>query len=386
MPDALGDITVVSFAQMGQGPIATQMLGDMGAEVIKIERPETGEWLRQWSMANTFEDGESVTWLSVNRNKKSVEVDLKNDDHLEVIYDLIDDADVVVENFRPGVMDRLGLGYETLSERNPELIYCSASGYGSEGPYADRPGQDLIIQGVSGMAALTGRRDDPPTAMGSTVVDFYSATYLAFSIVTALHHRDRTGEGQKVEGDLFSSAIALLAQEVTVYENTDEEPERSEAGIAHAYNQAPYGVYETTDGYLTLSLSMPAEIGDVLGIEELEDVDSWEEAYEQRDDIKRLIEEEIRTEPTEYWLDNLWEEDIWCGPVNDLSEALEHPHIEVNDLVETVEHPSIGEISLPGIPVRFSETPGEITRHPPQLGEHTDEIFDRVGFSSDTEE
>lgn len=200
MAAAPDDITVVSFAQLGQGPIATQMLGDMGAEVIKIERPETGEWMRNWLMANAFEDDESVVWLSVNRNKKNVEADLKNDDHLQAIYELIDDADVVVENFRPGVMDRLGLGYETLSERNPRLVYCSASGYGSEGPYADRPGQDLITQGVSGMASLTGRRDDPPTAMGSSVVGFYTATYLAFSIVTALHYRDRIGEGQKIEG------------------------------------------------------------------------------------------------------------------------------------------------------------------------------------------
>jgi crotonobetainyl-CoA:carnitine CoA-transferase CaiB-like acyl-CoA transferase len=219
--------------------------------------------------------------------------------------------------------------------------------------------------------------------MGTTIVDFYTATYLAFAIVTALHHRDRTGEGQKVEGDLFSGAIAMLAQEVTIYENTGEEPERSEAGIGHVYNQAPYGVYETADGYLTLSLSMPAEVGGVLGIEELRDVDSWDEAYEQRDEVKRAIEDVLRTEPTEHWLEELWAADIWCGPVNDLPQALEHPHIEVNDLVETVEHPSIGELRLPGIPVRMSETPGEITHHPPLLGEHTAEVFDRVGFSPD---
>ncbi|MDX1744917.1 MAG: CoA transferase [Halobacteriales archaeon] len=381
MPAALDDVTVVSFAQLGQGPIATQMLGDMGAEVIKIERPDVGEWMRHWSMANTFADGESLAFLSVNRNKLSVEADLKDEDHLEAVYGLIEEADVVIENFRPGVMDRLGLGWDDLKERNRGLVYCSSSGYGAEGPYADRPGQDLIIQGISGLAALTGREDDPPTPLGTTVVDFFSAAYLAFAILTALHYRNRTGVGQKIEGDLFSATIAMLAQEVAVYTNTGIEPDRSEAGIAHAYNQAPYGIYETADGYLTLSLSMPAEVGEVLDISTLDGIDTWEAAYERRDEVKREIEAVLRTESTDHWLETLWDADIWCGPVNDLPTALEHPHVDINDLVETVEHPTVGTVSLSGIPVRLSETPGRVTRHPPLLGEHTEEVFDRVGFS-----
>lgn len=378
MEHALEDVTVVSFAQMAQGPLATQMLGDMGAEVIKIERPGAGEWMRNWSMANAFPGEESASWLSVNRNKKSIEFDLKDEEDREVVYDLVAEADVVVENFRPGVMDRLGLSYDDLSEINEELIYCSASGYGEEGPYSDRPGQDLIIQGVSGLISLTGTSDDPPTPLGTTVVDYYTASYLAFSIMAALYYREQTGKGQKIEGDLLSVAVTLLAEEIAVYANTGEEPERSESGIAHAYNPAPYGVYETEDGYITLSLSPPSEIGDALDIDELKDITDWEQAYEHRDEIKEEIEAVLRTEPTDHWMDILWDHDIWCGPVNDLAEVVDHPQVEANDMIVDVEHPTVGELQLTGVPVRFSETPGTIRRSPPLLGEDTEEIRDRV--------
>lgn len=378
MPDALEDLTVLSFAQLGQGPMATQFLGDFGAEVVKVERPETGEWMRNWSMANSYIDDESVVWLSANRNKKSVELDLKDDDDLDAIYSLVEDVDVVVENFRPGVMDRLGLGYEDLSEINPGLVYCSSSGWGSEGPYADRPGQDLIIQGATGLMSLTGRQDDPPTPLGTTIVDYYSAVLLAFGIMVALHHRERTGEGQKVEGSLLNAAMSMLSQEIAVYLNADEEPKRSESGVGHVYNPAPYGVYETADGYIVLSLSKPAVVGEALGIDSMKDVTEWEEAYDRRDELKRTIEAEITTKPTEHWLSVLWEHDIWCGPVNDLGDAVEHPQVEANDMIETVTHPELGTIELSGIPLDLSETPGEISRHPPSLGNHNEEIRERA--------
>lgn len=378
MPDALDDVTVLSFAQLAQGPMATQMLADFGAEVVKIERPETGEWMRDWSMANTFLEGESVVWLSANRNKKSVEMDLKDEDDLDAIYSLVEEVDVIVENFRPGVMDRLDLGYENLTEMNPELVYCSASGWGSEGPYADRPGQDLIIQGATGFMDITGQRDHPPTPFGTTVVDYYSAAILAFGIMVALYYREQTGRGQKVEGDLLSAAISMLSQEVAVYRNTGEEPERSESGVGHVYNPAPYGVYETADGHLVLSLSKPAAVGEALGIKSIQDVTSWDEAYERRDDLKRTIEEELSEESTEHWLSELWEHDIWCGPVNDLGDALLHPQVEANEMIESVTHPEIGQIEFSGIPLKLSRTPGEIKRHPPILGEHNQEIRNRI--------
>lgn len=382
MDEALEDLTVVSFAQLAQGPVAAQMLGDLGAEVIKIEQPG-GEWQRHWSMANQYPKGESAVFLSFNRNKRSIELDLKDKEHKTVAYDLIEDADIVIENFRPGVMERLGFGYEELSERNPKLVYASASGWGREGPYADRAGQDIIIQGVSGLASITGRQDDPPTPLGATVVDFFSSATIAFSILAALHYRDQTGEGQRIDGSLLNAALGLMMQEISVYANAGEEPERSEAGIGHVYNQAPYAVYETADGHITISLSPPHEVGEALGLKELAAVDTWEEAYERRDELKRLIEDETRKESTEHWLDVLWEEDIWCGPVNDLPEALEHPQVDVNDMIQTIDHPDIGELDFPALPVEFSETPAEMKRHPPRAGEHTEEILREQGHSEE---
>lgn len=376
-PLALDDVTVVSFAQIAQGPLAAQMLGDMGAEVIKVE-PPGGEWMRrEWSMANAYEEGQNVTFLTLNRNKKSVEVDLKDDEQREVLHELLDDADVLIENFRPGVMSRLGFGYEELSERNSELIYCSSTGYGREGPYADRPGQDLIIQGVSGIMSVTGRRDDPPTPQGAPVVDFYTGAYLAFAILAALHYRTRTGEGQHIDADLLSAAIHLQSMELGIATNTDGPPERSESGIGNVYYQAPYGVYETKDGYITLSLSYPSKIGEVLDIDEIKDISTWEAAYENRDEIKRAIEERTEEHETEYWLEMLIEEDIWCGPVNDYNDLIDHPQVKTNEMLQTVDHPVLGEITLTGVPVRLSKSPGRIRSSPPLLNEHESDVFDR---------
>lgn len=384
MSGPLADVRVVSFAQLAQGPVATQFLGDMGADVIKIE-PEGGEWMRsEWSMANSFPEGENATFMGVNRNKRSVELDLKDEDHLQVADDLIDDADVLVENFRPGVMERLGLGYEALAERNPGLVYASASGYGSDGPYADRAGQDLLVQGLSGLASQTGRRDDPPTPVGTMAVDFYAAANLAAAILAALHHRDRTGEGQHVEGNLLNAAIHMQAQEVSVVANDEgAHHDRSEAGIAHPYFQAPYGIFETADGHVALSLTFPAEIGEILGIDEILDVDDWETAYERRDEVKERIEAVLRTDDSDHWLEMLWAEDVWCGKVKSLPEAIEDPQVLANDMIVSVEHPTLGEIDLAGIPVSLSETPGEVSRHPPTAGEHTAEVLEELGYDPD---
>lgn len=379
MTGALSDITVVSFAQLAQGPVATQMLADLGAEVIKIERPG-GEWQRNWSMANEFPGGESAVFLSFNRNKRSIELDLKDEEHREAAYELVDDADVVIENFRPGVIERLGFGYEDLSERNPSLVYATASGYGREGPYADRAGQDVIIQGVSGLAALTGRRDDPPTPAGATIVDFYSAANIAFGIMAALWYRERTGVGQKIDTSLLSAALNLEMQEISVYENAGVEPERSEAGIAHVYNQAPYGVYETSNGHLVLSLSPPSEVGEAIDLDAIKGVETWEEAWDRRDEIKRLIETELRKDTTENWLEMLWEHDIWCGPVNDLGAALSHPQVRANDMLWTVDHPTVGELNFAALPLNLSETPPVMSQHPPLSGEHTEEVLQEQGF------
>jgi len=379
MAGALDDLTVVSFGQIVQVPFATQILGDLGAEVIKIERPG-GEWSRHWSLASEYLDDESLLYLVFNRNKRSVELDLKDDEQRDVAYELLEDADVVVENFRPGVMEKLGFGYEELADRNPGLVYASATGYGSTGPYADRPGQDLLIQAMSGVMSITGTRDDPPTPQAVSEIDLHSATFLVVAILAALRHRDRTGEGQRIEGDLLSAAVDLQTQEIGVLENTDEDAERSETGVGHVFHPAPYGVYETADGHVALSLSMPAEIGAVVGVEELETVDTWEEAYDRRDELKPILEDVLRTEPTDHWLDLLLDHDIWCAPVRDTADLTDDPQVAENEMLQTVSHPRSGEFTTTALPVRLSETPGSVRRRPPQSGEHTEEVLDELGY------
>jgi crotonobetainyl-CoA:carnitine CoA-transferase CaiB-like acyl-CoA transferase len=382
MPAALDDITVVSFGQIAQGPVATQMLADLGAEILKIERPG-GEWMRHFSMANEYRDGESLQFQAFNRNKRSVELDIKDDAHRAVLYDLCEEADVVLENFRPGVMDRLGFGYEELSERNPGLIYASASGFGSSGPYVDRPGQDLIIQGMGGLMSITGDRDDLPTPQGVAIADLHSATYLAFGILAALHYRDRTGEGQRIEGDLLSATVDLQLQELSTYANTGAALDRGEHGLGNLYHPAPYGVYETADGHIVLSLVLPSELGEILGIDEIADVSTWEEAYERRDEIMAHIGDVLETDTTDAWMEQLIEHDVWCGPVKDLPEVLEDPQVRDNEMIKTIDHPTLGELTVTGMPLRLSETPPSIRRHPPLAGEHTAEVLEELGYPAD---
>lgn len=381
MSGPLSDVRVVSFCQVGQGPMATQLLGDMGADIIKIE-PPGGEFSRDGnglSMANELSDDENTTFLSVNRNKRSAVLDLTDEADREVAYSLIDDADVVTENFRPGTMEQFGLDYETLSDRNPALVYASATGYGDDGPYEDLPGQDLLIQSLCGLMSMTGSADDPPTPTGTTLVDFYSALLLAFGVVVAVHHSRRTGEGQRVDVDLLSSAMHMLSEEICTYANSGQPPERSEVeGMGHPYFHAPYGVYETADGYITISLSPLSELGATLGLDEIADITSPETAYQERDALKRTLQERFREQTTDEWIEQLREADIWCAPVQTLPEAVEDPQVQHNDMVTSVDHPSIGDLELAGIPIRLSETPGSIERYPPRQGEHTDEIRDMV--------
>jgi crotonobetainyl-CoA:carnitine CoA-transferase CaiB-like acyl-CoA transferase len=236
---------------------------------------------------------------------------------------------------------------------------------------------------MSGIAGLIGRKDDPPTGASLPITDFYSAANLAFAAVSALHYRDRTGEGQKITGDLLSAALHLQSHELSVYLNTGEEPERSEEGIANPYYHAPFGIYETTDGYMTVSLSHPSIVGEALEIPRLTDVGTWEEAYEDRDELKRAIEETLRTKSTDHWLSVMREHDIWAGPVLDYPELVEHPQVEAGGMIQSVNHPETGELDLLGIPYEMSETPGDIERPPPMAGEHTAEVLEEYGYGEE---
>ena len=383
-PMALEGVRVLDFTQMMMGPWATQFLGDMGAEVIKIERPGAGEWERGLLAMGELLGGQSPFFLAMNRNKKSVTLDLKHAAARDLVLGLAETADLVTENFRPGVMDRLGIGYDALREVNPSIVYVAGTGYGSDGPYATRPGQDLLIQSLSGLAAYGGRRDDPPTPSGSSIVDASTALLLAFSAMVALFHKQRTGEGQKVEVDLFSTAIALQCQEIAAFLNMDRRWERSAAGIGAAWLSAPFGIYGTSDGHLAIAMASLAVLGELLGLPELAAYDDPERAYEDRDKVRERIQARLLEDTTEAWRELLATRDVWCAPVQGFEDLEHDPQVEHNDLLQTVKHPDGRDLRVVGVPMRFSGTPGAIRSGPPGVGEHTDEVLrDVLGLGDD---
>lgn len=317
----------------------------------------------------------------MNRNKRSVTLDLKADEGRSVALDIAADVDVVVENFRPGVMDSLGLGYDDVQEMNPEIVYVSASGFGSSGPYDDRPGQDLLLQSMTGIAAGTGKKDDRPTPAGTPIVDEHSASLIALHTVAAMYHKRRTGEGQKIETNLMNAAIDMQCQEITATQNLDEDFDRSEEGVAYTYLGEPYGIYETADDYIAIAMTPIEKIADVLEIKGLRRYESDQEVFEHRDEIKRTIEEYTRSKPTNIVLETLLDADVWAAPVKDRSDLAPDPQVEHNEMIIEVEHPEGGTFETTGPPVTYSETPPLIRQRPPRAGEHTEEVLEELGHS-----
>jgi crotonobetainyl-CoA:carnitine CoA-transferase CaiB-like acyl-CoA transferase len=379
----LTGLVVVDFSQLAQGPFATQILGDLGAEIIKIEAP-SGDWMRGFSLQNAYADGMSVSFISYNRNKRSIVLDLKSPDGVELARRLIERADVVVENFRPGVMDRLGLGYESLAARNPRIVYCASVGYGQDGPYVGRPGQDLLVQSLAGLASLGGRDQDPPTPAGIGVADLAAGLHIVYGVLAALIARERTGEGQRVDVNMLNSLLALEHQEIASYLYTRELSPRATSGIASAYAGAPLGIYPTKDGWLALSMQPLGRLAELLGISDFAEVGS-SNVIANRDDVKRRLDEATRTRTTQEWLDDLLAHDVWCAPVNDLDRVVDDPQVRHNEILITLESPSAKPIRVVGAPVRFSATPSSVRSGPPGLGQHTEAILHDVLGVSDAE-
>ncbi|MHB1654234.1 MAG: CaiB/BaiF CoA transferase family protein [Desulfitobacteriaceae bacterium] len=380
---ALEGVKILDFTQLMQGPWATQFLGDMGADVIKVERPIVGEWERGLTVMGELLAGESPFFYAMNRNKRSLTLDLKRQEAQEIIYRLAKSVDAVIENFRPGVMERLGLGYNDLKKINPAIVYVSASGYGSDGPYVNKPGQDLLIQALSGIAAHGGRHNDPPTPAGTSVVDASSALLIAFSTMVGLFHQRQTGEGQKIEVSLFNTAIAIQCQELVTYLNMGKTWQRSKTGIGGAWYSAPFGIYQTADGYMAIAMSSLTLIGELCELPELAGYDTPELAYTKRDEIKELLEAKIRSQSTAHWLELLGGRDVWCAKVNEFCDVIEDPQVKHNHMIETLSHPKAGELKVVGIPVKMSITPGKIRLAPPLVGQHTDEILGEFGYSAE---
>jgi crotonobetainyl-CoA:carnitine CoA-transferase CaiB-like acyl-CoA transferase len=383
MPGPLEGLRVADFTQLAQGPFSTQILGDLGADIIKIE-PVKGDWMRHWTMANVSVNGEGVSFLTLNRNKRSIAIDLKNPQGMEVVLRIIGESDVLVENFRPGVMKRLGLDYEMLHEKFPELVYVASSGWGQTGPYVTRPGQDLLAQAISGTSYLNGNADDPPMATAVGVADFTAGFHIVIAALAGVFRRQQSGQGQRIDVDLLSSLMHLYIQEYAVYLNGGGPPQRSNSDIPSAYLGAPYGYFETQDGYIAIPMNPINKVAELIGVPGYEDV-TTSQVMEGRDQVRRDLAEGFRKKTTQEWLDILLAEDIWCAPVNDFEAAENDPQIAENNMIVEWEHPVAGKVRTTGVPFRLTETPGGVFRHPPLLGQHTDEILQEVGGYSESE-
>jgi crotonobetainyl-CoA:carnitine CoA-transferase CaiB-like acyl-CoA transferase len=378
MKGPLQGLRVADFSQLVQGPSATQLLGDLGADIVKIE-PRAGEWSRSWSIGDTFVQKESLSFLAFNRAKRSITLDLKAAEGKEIALRIIKSSDVLIENFRPGVMDRLGLGYETLSAIQPGLIYCASCGWGQDGPYQERPGQDLLAQSIAGVLMLNGTAGDPPVPVGIGLADLTAGLHITIAVLSALFERARSGKGQRVDINLLNSMMHLATQELTLYLNTLREPQRSAAGIGHPYVGAPMGVYKTQDGYISVAMMPLQKVAGLVGVEGFEGNDS-RNATADRDEIKRKLEKGFIKKTTAELMEIFMAADIWAAPVNTFPDVERDPQVRHNEILVEFEHPVAGKFRTVGMPIEFSRTPGEI-RRPPLLGEHKDEILAELGYS-----
>tara|TARA_B100001057_G_scaffold500264_1_gene614376 strand:- start:984 stop:2195 length:1212 start_codon:yes stop_codon:yes gene_type:complete len=374
----LKDLIVADFSQLAQGPWATQMLGDMGADIIKIE-PETGDWMRHYSYGNLYPKGESISFLSFNRNKRSIALNLKDPRGNKVAIDIIAKADILVENFRPGVMDRLGLGYDDMKKINPKLVYCSSSGYGSSGPYLHRPGQDLLAQSISGTATLNGVKGQMPVVTAVGQADLLTSLFINQSILAAIYSREKTGKGQKIEANLLNSVVGFHVQEITAYLHNGSNPERSESGIPNPWLGAPYGLYHTKDGYIAIGMNSVQKLAKIVGLSQYDSKEfASNNVIESRDEIRFEFDVAFQIKRTKEWLEILLKEDIWCSQVNTFDEMVKDKQIKHNEMIIEIDHPVVGRIKTTGFPVWFSETPQKIYNPAPLLNGNAKEIMKEI--------
>lgn len=372
----LDGLTVLDFTRVLSGPYCTMLLADMGARVIKLEQPGRGDDTRAWGPP--FINGESAYFLSINRNKESLTLDLKQPSAQPIVERLLAAADVLVENFRPGTMDRLGLSYDALATRHPRLIYCSISGFGQTGPRRDEPGYDAVIQGEAGLMSITGDAAGPPYRLGVAIADIVTGMFAAQGISLALLARARTGRGQRVDVGMLDATASLLTYQAGIFFATGATPGR--LGNRHP-TIVPYETFLASDGDFVVAVGNDDQFRRFCRVVGLESLSTDERFSTNRarvghyDELRPLLGERLRSRSREEWVRDLKAAGVPCGAVRDVAEVLADPQLDARNMVKTIDHVSAGAIRLLGVPIKLSETPGDVRLAPPVLGQHTDRIL-----------
>ena len=371
----LSGLTVLEFSQFLAGPVAGLRLSDLGARVIKIEKPEVGDLCRYIYLSDTNLSGDNSLFHAINRNKESFVADLKNSGHLEKVKKLISQADIITQNFRPGVIERIGLDYETVKKINPKIVYGSITGYGNKGPWKDLPGQDLLAQSRSGLAWLNGSGKDAPTPMGLAAADMFAGHFLVQGILAAVIKSLKTGKGSHVQTSLMEAMLDFQFEVLTTYLNNGKrKPKRSNYNNAHAYLAAPYGIYKTKDGYIALSMTPIPKLGELIKLDSIMKYIDPNDSFVKRDEIKELIGDFITTNTTQHWLDILQPADVWCSEVLEWDQMLEHEGFKVMDMLQIIRRSDGLNIETLRCPIRFNDEVFKSDIAAPKIGQHTTNI------------
>ncbi|WP_421783544.1 CaiB/BaiF CoA transferase family protein [Kiloniella litopenaei] len=382
----LEGVRVLDLSRVLAGPWVGQTLADLGCDVIKVERPGCGDDTRAWGppfVKTTAGENtqESAYYMSANRGKRSLAVDMTKAEGQKILQDLALHCDIVIENFKVGGLKKFGLDYETLSKINPKLIYCSITGFGQEGPYADKAGYDLMIQGMGGLMSITGEADRQPMKVGVAVVDLFSGMYGVTGILAALFKRERTGRGDHIDIALMDCQAAMLANQATNYLVSDKVPHRR--GNAHP-NISPYEVFETADGYMILAVGNDRQFEafcDVAGCMELAENPKYQTnttRVENREQLVPFVQEVLKEKPTDFWISSLEKVKVPCGPINDLSQVFVDPHIQQRGILKEYAHPGGARQKLVSTPIKYGQAKSGAELSPPMLGQHTDEILGEI--------
>ena len=375
MAGPLDGMKVLDLTRVLAGPYATMLLSDLGAEVIKIEQPGTGDESRNFG---PFKNGFSLYFMSVNRGKESVTLNLKDERGRAIFKQLLEQSDILVENFRPGTMAKLGLDYETLKSEHPSLIYAACSGFGQTGPYAQQGAYDMIIQGMGGIISITGEPEGPPVRVGTSISDITAALFTTIGVLSALHHRNQTGKGQFVDVAMLDSLVAVLENAVVRYFATGESPKP--LGARHPVI-TPFEAFASADGHVIIALG-----NDTLWTKFCEHVDRQELISDERfrtnahrtenhDELFPILSEIMSQRKTDDWIDSLGGIGVPCGPINAMDKVVSHPQVQAREMITRIAHRITGEVEVPGVPIKLSETPGRVDAPAPSLGEHTGKVL-----------